>query len=675
MPETLPRPAEQVNTHNTLAGTSQSFLQNALYDIQWQPQALTKQATARPRRWLIFADTQGIGETVADMLNKTGAVCQLVFAGQRYERRSPSSWIINPGNAEDFQRILAECLPDRESMASGILHCWSIQESSAGSSWTAQEVAAQVERGCRSALLLIQAALNRQNASLPSLWLITTGAVAVTEEDNIHPTGLTQSPLWGMGSTLALEHPELACVQIDISPDTASQDIEALCDELTSPRTHGEPRIALRHGQRYAPRLEQSRINAASHLTYTRTSAFRQDGTYLITGGLGGIGLAVARWMVKRGARRLALLGRSAPSETAAEILAELTTAGAQITLIQADVSYPEQIRDALAQIENSGKPLRGVIHCAGVFADQLLLRHRWELFEQVFAPKVLGTWNLHTLTQQTELDFFVLFSTAASMLGAAGLSNYVAANSFLDRLAHYRRAHGLPAISINWGAWKKVGMALTVGGKRESQWAVKGLNALAPQLMLDALDVALGQRPAQIGVFSVDWPTFLRQFDDEARPQFFEAFSPKHEHSHRAQQRFLQQFEAMPFHTRREFLLRRLGEQVAEVLGISSSVEIDLQRGFFDMGMDSLTSMELRNRLQSMLECSLPTTIAFKYPTVESLGNYVLSEILSREVPAVSSQKSLKPSDIPCDKLLNEVKQLSEQELEAIIAQEFGDL
>ena len=186
----------------------------------------------------------------------------------------------------------------------------------------------------------------------------------------------------------------------------------------------------------------------------------RPDATYLITGGLSGLGLLVARQLVAQGARNLMLLGRSEPSETTREVLEEMRQAGAQVRITQADISCYEQIARVFAEIETTMPPLGGIIHSAGVLEDGALLRQDWPHFARVMAPKVDGSWILHRLTVGKSLDFFVLFSSTAALLGSPGQGNHAAANSFLDALAYYRQAKGLPALSINWGVWAEVGSA-----------------------------------------------------------------------------------------------------------------------------------------------------------------------------------------------------------------------
>ena len=220
----------------------------------------------------------------------------------------------------------------------------------------------------------------------------------------------------------------------------------------------------------------------------------RPDATYLITGGLAGLGLLVARWLVERGARHLVLMGRRAPAEAARTAIREMEAHGAQVVVAQGDVAREADVQGVLAQIAGGQPPLRGIIHAAGVLDDGVLLQQTWERFAKVLAPKVEGAWNLHRLTQTAPLDFFVLFSSAAALLGSPGQANHAAANAFLDALAHHRRALGLPAVSINWGVWSGWGVAADRGvGARA---AVQGMGSFTPEEGLHVLERVLGGGP-----------------------------------------------------------------------------------------------------------------------------------------------------------------------------------
>jgi len=353
------------------------------------------------------------------------------------------------------------------------------------------------------------------------------------------------------------------------------------------------------------------------------------DSTYLITGGLGDLGLLVARWMVERGARHLVLVGRSAVKPAVRSQLEQLELKGARVVVAQADVSDYEQVAELLASLGQSSPPLRGIIHAVGVLDDGVLKHQNWERFARVMAPKVQGAWNLHALTRNQPLDFFVLFSSAASLLGSKGQANHSAANAFLDTLASYRRAQGLPGSSINWGAWSEIGAAA------RNQQVIERLNrmgmgTIAPQQGLQVMEELFKKQPVQVGVVPLNWSRF-REEQWTASP-FFANFTnlSKQPSKQQGVVEFRKQLETAQLRERKALLVEHVSYHITQVLGWNPSTPLDHKHGFFSMGMDSLTSIEFRNRLQTSLGSSLPSTLVFNYPTVEELIDYLEQKVLS---------------------------------------------
>ncbi|MEO0540610.1 MAG: beta-ketoacyl reductase, partial [Cyanobacteria bacterium P01_A01_bin.105] len=359
----------------------------------------------------------------------------------------------------------------------------------------------------------------------------------------------------------------------------------------------------------------------------------RTDGAYLITGGFGGLGLEVAKWLAGHGAKQIVLLGRSRrPAAAAQTVIEQLERQDVTVQTLQADVCDHTALATALSQIS---RPLRGVIHAAGVLDDALLQQLSPEQLQRVMAPKVAGAWHLHSLTQATELDAFVLFSSAAALLGSPGQANHAAANSFLDGLAHYRRQQGLPGLSINWGAWSAVGSAL----KYQQQGNLKhlpGVDVIEPEQGLTQLEAVWSMPTAQVGVVPIRWSEFLAKAPVQDL-KFFEAlvhdaqsdeaFSGA-DHHHSA---FLTALEATAPKQRQALLNTHVCQQVCQVLGFQPD-ELDLEKGFFDLGMDSLTALELKNSLQVSLGLSLPSTLLFDYPTGEALLGYLGEQLLAEQ-------------------------------------------
>ncbi|MGB3298648.1 MAG: L-histidine N(alpha)-methyltransferase, partial [Phormidesmis sp.] len=393
---------------------------------------------------------------------------------------------------------------------------------------------------------------------------------------------------------------------------------------------------------------EPSALNAESPVVTA-------DGTYLITGGTGGLGLATAEWLVEQGARHLALLSRRGLAKNSAvdSWIEQCAETGVEVSVIAADVANREQLASAIATAKATLPPLKGIVHAAGVLADGVLQQLDWPQMEKVLAPKVWGAWNLHQLTADCALDFFVLYSSAASLLGSPGQGSHVAANSFLDALARYRHRQGLPAVSINWGPWSKVGSA--AGQQVSEQMRQRGIGAIAPKQGLQALAKILAQPElAQIGVIPIDWPQLQQQgIKDDL---FFSNFAEKSVEEYNNQQsqknisesnltnsdNWLPQLTALPQRRRVAFLTQKLQAEIAKVLDLPAHKRVEPTASFFDMGMDSLMSVELKNQLDIKLGQPIASTVIFEYPTVQSLADYLV---------AATSQPSEPEPDPPPDR------------------------
>lgn len=362
----------------------------------------------------------------------------------------------------------------------------------------------------------------------------------------------------------------------------------------------------------------------------------RDDGTYLITGGLGALGLKVAQWLVEQGARHLVLTGRRGLTAETQPAVAALEQAGATVWAAAVDVSDCSAVEHLLHQLPERLPPLRGVIHAAGILQDGLLSGQTWEQFRTVLAPKQEGAWHLHQLTETQPLDFFVCFSSVSALLGSPGQGNYAAANAFLDALAHHRRALGLPALSINWGPWGEVGMAATLGDREQSRMAAQGVQPIPPDQGIQILADLLNPRTSpQVGVLPVDWSRFRSQLPPTPFP-FLETVTATVAAAAAAPPSELRQrLLAASASDRPALLLAHVRTQVARVLNLPSPDEIDPHQGFLDLGMDSLMAVELGNFLQSSLGCAVPPSLMFDYPNVAALVGYLAEAIAPSPAPA----------------------------------------
>jgi NADPH:quinone reductase-like Zn-dependent oxidoreductase/acyl carrier protein len=389
------------------------------------------------------------------------------------------------------------------------------------------------------------------------------------------------------------------------------------------------------------------------------------DGTYLVTGGLGGLGLTVARWLVEQGAQHLVLLGRSGPSDAIQEVLQELEEAGARVVVAAADVAREGQIARVLDEARREGPPLRGVVHAAGVLDDGILTQQTRERFEKVMTPKVDGAWNLHRLTQDDELDFFVLFSSGASVLGSPGQANYVAANEFLDALAHYRRAAGLPATSINWGAWAEVGLAARED--RARHLSNQGLVAFTPEQGARLLGRILERNPVQVMAAAVDWTRLLSSYSSPLLTELAGEVDLSNSTSQKRRGNGLtkEKLQAVPPEERRPLVENFLAEQLAAVLRCPTS-KVDIHQPLNRLGIDSLMAVELKNRVEADLATSVPVTALLQGPSLSQLATHLLEGL---DAPTAADEASVSAPEETTEELVEaQVEGLSDEEVDALL-------
>ncbi len=606
--------------------------QDWLYKVIWQYQELDMPAISSEEAgsWLIFTDKDGVGEQLANKLKAQGQFCSL---------------IANDGS-NSLQHVLSEPLAYK-----GIIYLWAVDELQNSEKYETAQF------HCVKILHLLHA-MNKVGKS-SHLWLVTRGSQAVEGYEAV--LGVEQAPLWGLAQTIMLEYPELQCVCTDL-PAVAHQMDEAqvLFNQILS--NDNEDQVAFRQSKRYVARLVREPVNNVQ----ATQQIIQSNNSYLITGGLGGIGLQIAHHLVEQGAQYLTLTSRKgAVSPVAQKAVRELEQMGAKILVIKADVANPEDMAMALVQTR-AVAPLRGVIHAAGIVDDGILLQQSEKRFERVMLPKIQGGWNLHILTQDDKLDFFVLFSSIASLFGSSGQGNYAAANAFLDALAHYRHGLGLPALSINWGPWAKVGMAARLGTKAEIN--NEGMNFINPKqgsaIFTDLLNV---QPTVQITVMPVDLPKFQEHFSQsllcsrlvpqKSTDQLVETFEKK----------FVERIATLSVEEAWECMITEIGQVVIETLRLGSSHNFDPKQRLFELGMDSLMAIELRSRLQSILGQPLSATVVFDYPSVDELARYVSEEILCLKNTQVSMDNDIYLKEI------DDLEKLSEDELEALLIEKIA--
>ena len=503
----------------------------------------------------------------------------------------------------------------------GVVHL----EAACGQGWeaTAAELREDVERVGGSALSLVQGLHDAGVSPGAGVWFVTRGAQAGGAMEG----ELSGASLWGFGRTVAQELPALGVRLVDLDPEDGDGDgAERLCGELLAPDR--ETQVAWRGGRRLVARLARLAVPGYPGAA-GEAGRVRGDRSYLVTGGLGGVGLSVAGWLAERGAGAIVLNGRREPGAEAREEVARLRGRGVEVRVSLADVTDEAAVAGLVAGIgpEAGLPPLGGVIHSAGVIADGSVANLDERRFGRALWPKVLGGWHLHRATLALDLDLFVLFSSTAGVLGNAGQSNYAAANAFLDQLARARRERGLPGQAIAWGPWSEVGAAETARERVAARLAAAGVDWLTPRRGVEALDHLVQQEVPAAAAAAVDWSVFGAA---AGLPPFFAelAGGAGREAARVGEGALVERLRAAPAAERERLAVEFVQEEVRAVLRLPSPPAADA--GFFDLGVDSLLAVELRNRLNRALGGAYvaPNTVVFDHPTPARLGRHLLERL-----------------------------------------------
>jgi acyl transferase domain-containing protein/thioesterase domain-containing protein/aryl carrier-like protein len=613
-----------------------------LYQLRWVERSRTaSEANAQALRCLVFVDESGVGEALAQRLESDGHSCVRVARGDAYRREDESHAVLNPGEATGYDALLR----DVGASMDRVIHCWTL-DSAPGDDASTEELDHAQRLGCQSVLQLAKAlySMHAEAAERPhsarTLWLITNGAQHAAETDRTRPP--LQAPLWGFGRCLSIEHADLWGGMIDLDGSVSPSKIELLYNEIVSPES--EDQIALRNGTRLVARLQKAATLVDPRSLNLSQNGFhcRKDSAYLITGGLGGLGLEVARWLADRGAGRLILLSRTplpprsewdgiaagSPLAERIEVLRSIEARGAEFQVASVDVANEEQLVRFIDDYRREGfAPIRGVVHAAGVLDDRAVMQLDADALTRVIRPKVNGSWHLHHAfngSGQTELDFFILFSSVASIVGSPGQANYAAANAFMDGLAHYRRQKGQPALCINWGPWSETGMAAEA--RITERLAQAGIRSIPTTDGLAVLECLVQSGPAQVSVMDTDWSVVGSRMPmmghSAALSELIESpVAPESETPVRVADGHATSPKEIEAYLRRE---------LAKVLYRSEDT-IPLDRNFIELGLDSIMMMEVLNSVDRDLGLKLFPKEVFDRPSIQELAPYLAGEITGK--------------------------------------------
>jgi len=557
--------------------------------------------------WIIFADQSGVGGELAARLSDMGRAATVIPPGDR-----------------NFARVWRDATSKQAAAVPCVVYLCALDASPAELLNTSA-VEHEIDQIATATMQLMQAVATA-GAPEAKLWIVTRGAVQA-ETHPSEPVVLTSTPLWGLGRTFALEYPAHWGGLIDVSLEDASAAARAVAAELLS--EDGEDQVSISAGGRHVARLVRSTAKPSAPI------ALSGDGTYLVTGGTGALGLHVARWLVANGARRLVLASRRGVlNDRGKSVVTALQKLGASVSVIAADVSRVEDVDELIASASKHA-PLRGIVHAAGVDSTVPLPAITIAELRAALGAKAIGAWLLHERTRTLELDSFICFSSMSSVLGAQGRAHYSAANAFLDALAIERRRLGLPATTVNWGPWLGGGMA-SPGDLQQFERA--GNRGLEPDRAIEALGSVMARGDVQTMVANIDWEIFSPVYEARRRRPILSELMMSRQSGETtttsAVAPWIDRLRSVAADERVSELAALLRTEIADTLGFDSPDSVPIDRNFYEIGMDSLMMADLVSRLTKRLGVSC-TALVFNHPDVRSLADRIL-ERLPLDIEAV---------------------------------------
>ncbi|WP_421844330.1 type I polyketide synthase [Mycobacterium sp.] len=578
------------------------------YEIRWEKAAGSSSGeVGEGAAWLLIGDDADVMGPLVDVLSMHGHRHRVLGL---------------PASDADEERLVEELRAAvHDEPALRILHVAALESDGSSSMRSLLRMQHRVLGGTQR---LFRAAADAELRT--PIWVVTLGAQRVTDGDTVAPE---QSSLWGFCRAAALEYPQVWGGLADLSGRDTDEWSRLLKQVVTA--SPGEDQIALRADTVQVPRLVRR-----SGQPNSTPLELRSDATYLVTGGLGSVGLEIAGYLAGHGARQLVLTSRRAPGEAAKNLIdAVREQHGCNVAIIAADVAHPHDVARLLATVRAELPPLAGIIHAAGENNTTPLSSLHSAEVDRVFSGKVWGAWHLSEASADLELDFFLSTSSISSVWGGFGQSAYSAANAYLDGLTWRLREQGVHSFSVAFGPWKS-GMA---DQDARAQLDRRGIRTLSPSDalagMADVMAAAGSSGPAQAVVARIDWARFLPIYLQAGRRALLAEVAREVHESVAATSpasgstRLVEQLTAAPVQQRKKLVLEYLRNTVAEVTRIDAS-EVREEAGFFDLGMDSLMAVELRRRLEQAVGKELPATLAMDFPRLSDVADHLLSDVLN---------------------------------------------
>ena len=652
-----------VQSLSASSAMSTERIDRGLYSVQWRDSA-PAQMPAEPTTgtWVILCDTIGFGSALARELSGHGhRVIEVAHQSVADVTETDTVYAVDPLRGEQLRELITQ-IHQREGGLSAVVDLWPVDIYSGSD-----------HRLGVHALLHAINALATRDGSPPRVHIVTANAQPALGTEDL---AVDQATVWGLGRVVGhQEFPEMWGGLVDIDdaddPDVVAGRLYAhLLDE------DAEDQIALRGDRTLAPRLLP-----CPGLTKPFPTKLNATATYVVTGGTGALGRSVALYLAERGARHITLLSRrelpprarwshldpADAQHATVETIRRIERFGAQVRCVAVDITDAEHVERWRDEHDRAGcPPIRGIVHAAGSVDDRLLVSMTEDDFATVMAPKVIGTRLLHNAFEKEDLDFFVMFGSAGSVIASPGQANYAAANAFLDAFAHFRRARGLPALTIGWGPWS-VGMVEEL--KLEKIYANRGIELITPRAGVRILDRLLSQKVAHVVAITADWNRARQGFGAHLPAIYRDLETGGDASGDAGAASLLDALSALPDAERLPVVTEHVRGIVAAVFDCAAD-DVEPDAMLDDLGLDSMMAMEFRVRINTMFSIDLPVLEILRGVSVNSLAARILAELRQIHAESVESEAVTVPSEMAApDDLDDLIATLSDDELRALLA------
>ncbi|MEO4052782.1 type I polyketide synthase [Solibacillus sp. CAU 1738] len=629
-----------------------------LYNVEWVEQSLKEKIeTGDKGRFIILSNNNEICNNMHAKLKLHGIDSIRVLSDKKYLQLDNDTYYISDNKKEDLYTLLKDIVDKYDKEKLNILF---ISESDVESinQITLETLMSKEKTDCSRLLYLVQAITDLNLVEKLNLKVITNNVHDLDE----NPISIYQSTLWGFSQVIRFECKQLWGGIIDVDSSMMNKEIDdVLIKEILA---NVEKQVCLRrNNKRYVSRLikHSDTKNKRENLDIT----IKSDATYIITGGTGSIGMLYSEYLINKGARNLVLLNRNKPKDIILNKIKKWEEKGIKVLVCQVNVSRESEVVALISEINEHFPEIKGVVHTAGVLDDRLIRDQTWESFEQMFMSKVFGTFNLHHALRNCELDFFIMMSSIASVIGNIGQANYAAANYFMDVFAQYRRKLNLPALSICWGPWSETGMA-SRDKENVKRIERQGIYSISTELGMKIIDKLFSKNESLILVADMNWSLYNEHANLDEITTFLskqiildDVTTIKNKKTN-SKVNILSTLKTLKFSERQDYLLVKLQNITATLMGFDDASLLVLDQSLTEQGADSLMIFSMRNEINKLLNKELDISVFFNYPSLKELNDYLLMEVISFEENSEYDKDNENVSDYDnIDDLLSEIEAL----------------